>query len=70
VTVEILNHWAADYRRLGVRARCLKLNAHKDKRRTLPTIQQLLGRLAVPKLHQLIPTVTEVDCESLVVSAA
>jgi hypothetical protein len=64
------NRWAAEYRRLRVRGRCFKFNAHKDKQRTLPTIQQLFGRLAVPKLHQLIPTVTEVDCESLVVSAA
>ena len=64
------NRWAAEHRRLRMRGPCFKLNAHKDKRRTLPTVQQLLGRLAVPKLHQLIPTVTEADCESLVVSAA
>ena len=53
------NRWAAEHHRLRMRGRCFKLNAHKGKRRTLPTIQQLLGRLAVPKLHQLIPTVTE-----------
>ena len=47
-----------------------KRNAYKDKRRTLPTIQQLLGRLAMLNLDQVIPTVTEVDCESLVVGAA
>ena len=35
------NRWAAEYRRLRMRGRCFKLNAHKDKRRTLPTIQQL-----------------------------
>ena len=53
-----------------MRGRCFKLNAHKDKRRTLSTIQELLGRLAMPNLDQVIPTVTEVDCESLVVGAA
>ena len=63
----LLHRWAADYHRLGLTGRCFKLNADKEKRRTLPTIQQLLGRLAVPNLHQLIPTGTEADCESLVV---
>jgi|SRR5271157_1908864 len=62
--------WAADYRELRMRGPCFKLNAAKDKRRTLPTIQQLLGRLAMLNLDQVIPTVTEVDCESLVVGAA
>jgi len=66
----ISTRWAAEYHRLRMRVRCFKRNAHKDKRRTLPTVQLLLGRLAVPKLHQLIPTVTKADCESLVVSAA
>ena len=66
----LLNRWAADYRRLGTRGPCFKLNADKDKRRTLPTIQQLLGRLAMLNLDQVIPTVTEVDCESLVVGDA
>jgi hypothetical protein len=66
----LLNRWGADYRRLGVRARCLKLNADKGKRRTFLTIQQLLGRLAMLNLDQAIPTVTEVDCESRVVGVA
>ena len=66
----LLNRRAADYRRLGMRGRCFKLNADKEKRRTLSTIQELLGRLAMPNLDQVIPTVTEVDCESLVVGAA
>ena len=70
LTLRLPHRWAADNRRLRMRGRCFKLNADNDKRRTLPTIQQLLGRPAVPNLHQLIPTVTEVDCESLVVSAA
>jgi hypothetical protein len=50
--------------------RCFKLNADKDKRRTLPTIQRLLGRLAMLNLDQVIPTVIEVDCETRVVGAA
>jgi hypothetical protein len=66
----LLDRWAADYRRLGMRGACFKLNAAKDKRRTFSTIQQLLGRLAILNLDQVIPTVTEVDCESLVVGAA
>jgi hypothetical protein len=66
----LLHRWAADYRRLGMRERCLKLNADKEKRRTLPTIQPLLGRLAMLNLDQVISTVTEVDCKSLVVGAA
>jgi hypothetical protein len=66
----LLNRRAADYRRLGMRGRCFKLNADKEKRRTLSTIQELLGRLAMPNLDQVIPTVTEVDCESLVVGTA
>ena len=57
----LLNRWAADYRRLGTRGRRLKPNADKEKRRTLPTIHQLLGRLGMPNLDQVIPTVTEVD---------
>ena len=65
-----INRWAADYRELRMRGLCFKLNAAKDKRRTLPTIQQLLGRLAMLNLDQVIPTVTEVDRESLVVGAA
>ena len=66
----LLHRWAADYHRLGIRGRCLKLNADKEKRRTLPTIQQLLGRLAMLNLDQAISTVIEVDCESRVVGAA
>ena len=66
----LLNRWAADYRRLGTRRHSLKLDADKEKRRTLPTIQQLLRSLAMPNLGQAIPTVTEVECESLVVGAA
>ena len=62
------HRWAADYRRLGLRGRCLKLNADKEKRRTLPNIQQLLGRLAMRNLDQVIPTMTEAGCDSLVVS--
>ena len=65
-----INRWAADYRELRMRGRCFKLNADKEKRRTLSIIQELLGRLAMPNLDQVIPTVTEVDCESLVVGAA
>ena len=53
-----------------MRGRCFKLNANKEKRQTLSTIQELLGRLAMPNLDQVIPTVTEVDCESLVVGTA
>jgi hypothetical protein len=63
----LLHRRATDYRRLGLTGRCLKLNADKEKWRTLSTIQQLLGRLAVLNLDQVIPTVTEVDCESRVV---
>lgn len=66
----LLNRWVADYCRLGMRGRCFKLDADKEKRRTLSTIQELFGRLAMPNLDQVIPTVTEVDCESLVVGAA
>ena len=66
----LLSRWAADYHRLGIRGRCLKLNADKEKRRTPPATQQLFGRLAIPNLDQVIPTVTEVDCKSLVVGAA
>ena len=65
-----LSRWAANYRRLGLAGLCRKSRTDKDQRRMSPTLQQLLGRLAVPKLHQLIPTVTKADCESLVVSAA
>jgi len=50
--------------------RRLKLNAAKEKRRTLPTLQQFLGRLARPNLAQVIPTVAEVGCESPVLGAA
>jgi hypothetical protein len=46
----LLHRWTADYHRLGMRGRCLKLNTDKEKRRTLPTIQQPLGRLAMLKL--------------------
>jgi hypothetical protein len=52
-----------------MRGHCFKLNADKEKRRTLPTILQSLGRLAMLKLDQVIPTVTEVDCETRVVGA-
>jgi hypothetical protein len=65
----LLHRWAADYHRLGMRGRCFKLNADKDKRRTLPTILQLLGRLAMRNLDQVIPTVTEVDRETRGVGA-
>ena len=52
-----------------MRGRCFKLNADKERWRMLSTIQELLGSLAMPNLDQVIPTVTEVDCESLVVGA-
>jgi hypothetical protein len=65
-----LHRWADDSRRLGMRGRRLKLNAAEEKRRTLPTLQRLLGRPAMPSRDQAIPTGTEVDCESLVVGAA
>jgi hypothetical protein len=50
--------------------RLLKLNADKENRRTLPTLEQFLGRLAVPNRDQVIPTGTAVGCENLVVGAA
>ena len=65
----VLHRWAADYHRLGMTGRCFKLNADKDKRRTPPTIQRLLGGLAMLSPDQGIPTVTEVGCESRVVGA-
>jgi hypothetical protein len=34
-----LGRWAADYRQLGLRGRCRKPHAGKDKRRALPTLQ-------------------------------
>jgi hypothetical protein len=64
------NRWAADSRRLGMRGSCQKRNDDNGKRRTLPTLQQWLGTLAMPNREQAIPTVTEVDCESRVVGAA
>jgi hypothetical protein len=51
----VLHRWAAAYHRLGMTGGCFKLNADKEKRRTLSTIQQLLGRLAVPNLPQHDP---------------
>jgi hypothetical protein len=50
--------------------RFLKLNADKAKRRTLPTPLRFLGRLAMPNRDQVIPTGTDVGCESPVVGAA
>jgi hypothetical protein len=49
---------AADSHGVGNERRLLKLNADKGKRRTLPTLQQLLGRLARAIRDQVIPTRT------------
>ena len=49
--------------------RFLKVNADKGKRRTLLTIQQSLGRLAMPNRDPVIATGTEGGCESRVAGA-
>src|SRR5262245_51891549 len=51
--------------------RCLlKFNPDKEKRRTLPTLQQFLGRSAMPNRDPVIPPGTEVGCENPVVGTA
>ena len=70
VALRKVSRRAADYRRLGMRGRRLKLNAGKGKRRPLSTIQWLHRRLTRPNLDHMIPTVTEGDCQSPVVGAA
>jgi len=66
----LLHRRAADSHGVGNERRPLKLNADKENRRTLPTLQQLLRRLARPNRDQVIPTGTGVGCERLVVGAA
>jgi hypothetical protein len=65
-----LHRGVADCRRLGMRGRRLNLNAAKVQRRTLPTLLRSIGRLVMPSLDQMNPTVTEVDCGDPVVGAA
>ena len=59
--------WDAKDRPLGLRGRRRKLRAGKDQRRVLPALQRYIEGLVMRNPDQVIPTVVEVECETLVV---